>query len=146
MKQENPDIRGAGILFHILPYDLFMFFLRDDIPTIPNPGMIDIIGGRMEEADGGDPEVTARREIAEELYDAETKEPFEPKDVSLFKTWVDERPGEHNIFVCTLNGMPNIRTNEGQGLVFLGRNAARGTNFAYGYSAVVNEYIDSLEE
>ncbi len=130
----------------MLPNDLFMFFLRDDIPTIPNPGMIDIIGGRMEEADGGDPEVTARREIAEELYDAETQEPFEPEDVSLFKTWVDEIPGEHNIFICRLDHMPNIRTNEGQGLVFLGRNAARGTSFAYGYGVVVNEYMDSLEK
>lgn len=146
MKQEHPDIRGAGILFHVVPYDLFMFFLRDDVPTIPNPGMIDIIGGRMEEADGGDPEVTARREISEELYHTGTGEPFIPEKITLFKTWVDERPGEHNIFVCSLDFKPDIQTNEGQGLVYLGRNAARATSFAYGYSEVVNEYIDSLEK
>lgn len=138
--------RGAGIIFHILPTNELVFFLRDDKSSIPYPNMVDIIGGRMEEEDGEDPKETAIREVAEELVDDETGEPFavNPEDVELFRTFVDERPGEHNIFICRLNYIPRIHTIEGQGLVYLSVNDARTTNFAYGYNKVVQDYLETI--
>jgi 8-oxo-dGTP diphosphatase len=133
--------RGAGAIFHIRPTDQFMFFLRDDKPGISCPNMIDIIGGHMEE--GETPEQAALREIGEELVDNSTGQPFQPGTIEHFKTFVDDRPGEHNIFGCELDYVPDIHTEEGQGLVFLSREQALATDFAYEYSDVVREFMDS---
>ncbi len=129
------------MIFHIKPTDQFMFFLRDDKQGISCPGMVDIIGGHMD--DGETPEQTALREVSEELKDRTTGQAFVPPAIQHFKTFVDDRPGEHNIFTCELDAVPDIYTVEGQGLVFLTRDQARATDFAYGYSQVVNEYLDT---
>jgi len=136
--------RGAGIIFHIRSTGELMFFLRDDKPGIPFPNMPDIIGGHLEGNET--PEQTARREISEELSNKDTGEPFVAGQVNHFKTFVDDRPGEHNIFVAELDEKPNIATNEGQGLIFLTPEDARSTEFAFGYGQVVNEYLDSVEQ
>jgi 8-oxo-dGTP diphosphatase len=134
--------RGAGIIFHIASTDQFLFYLRDDSPDIPYPGMVDIIGGNME---GGEtPEETIRREIGEELIDNDTGEPFTPGDLNLFTTFVDEATGEHNIFTADLTDVPNLRLNEeGQYLVFLTREQALETDFAHGLSPVIREYLEN---
>lgn len=93
---------------------------------------------------GEEPEEAALREMAEELVDEDTGEPFHPGKITHFKTWVDERPGEHNIFSCELEEMPRLRLLEGQRLVLLSREEARTTNFAYGYNQVVNEYLETI--
>jgi 8-oxo-dGTP diphosphatase len=136
--------RGAGIIFYIAPTDQLMFFLRDDKPSISCPGMIDIIGGHME--DGETPKAAALREVAEEIVDNSTGKPFTPDNVTHFKTFVDSRPGEHNIFLSTLNFVPDFHITEGQGLVFLSRDEARNTDFAYGYSTVVGEFLDTFND
>jgi 8-oxo-dGTP pyrophosphatase MutT (NUDIX family) len=133
--------RGAGVIFYVRSTDQLMFFLRDDKPGISCPNMIDIIGGHME--DGETPEVAALREVAEELKHKQTDEPFVPDSITHFNTFVDDRPGEHNIFTCELDAVPDIYTTEGQGLVLLTRAQASETDFAYGYNQVVREYLDS---
>lgn len=144
LKERELKSRGAGVIFYIEETDELMFFLRDNKPNISCPGMIDIIGGHME--DGEEPGETALREVAEELVNRATGQPFElqPGDIKHFKTFVDDRPGEHNIFVCRLANTPDLYTLEGQGLVRLSREQARRTNFAYGYSEVVQEYLNTL--
>lgn len=131
--------RGAGIIFHIKPTDEFMFFLRDDKPTISCPNMIDIIGGHME--DGETPEDTARREVIEELVNDDTGQAFEVGSIEHFMTFIDDRPGEHNIFGCELDDVPNVHIEEGQGLVRLTREQVLKTHFAYGYNEVVRDYV-----
>jgi 8-oxo-dGTP diphosphatase len=131
--------RGAGIIFHIKPTDEFMFFLRDDKPSISCPNMIDIIGGHMEE--GETPEDTARREVTEELINDNTGEPFEIGSIEHFMTFIDDRPGEHNIFGCELDYVPNVHIEEGQGLVRLTREQVLDAPFAYNYNDVVQDYV-----
>jgi hypothetical protein len=131
--------RGAGMIFHIKPTDEFMFFLRDDKPTISCPNMIDIIGGHMEE--GEMPEQTARREVFEEIINNDTDEGLTVGAIEHFMTFIDDRPGEHNIFGCELDFVPNVHTEEGQGLVRLSREQANSTEFAYNYAEVVRAYM-----
>lgn len=135
--------RGAGAIFYIRSTDQFMFFLRDDKDSIPFPNMVDIIGGHMEE--GETPEEAAMREFAEELEYVDTGEAFQPDEITLFDRWVDERNVEQNIFGCILEEKPNLRTNEGQGLVFLSRDELATTNFAFGYNDVVQRYAASVQ-
>lgn len=133
---------GAGAIFHIKSTDQFMFFLRDEKDWIPFPGMIDIIGGHMDP--GETPEQTAMREFAEELEDKETGEPWQPAEMTPFRQWVDDRDVQQNIFGCELEAMPNIRTNEGQGLVFLNRDELATTDFAFNYREVVLAYAATV--
>ncbi len=141
-KEQELKSRGAGVIFHIKSTDQFMFFLRDDKPSISCPNMVDIIGGHME--DGETPEQTALREVSEEQVNNATGLAFEPGEIMHFKTFVDDRPGEHNIFGCQLESVPDIHTEEGQGLVFLTREQALATTFAYGYADVVREYLETV--
>jgi len=136
--------RGAGTIFYIRETDQFMFFLRDEKDTIPFPGMVDIMGGRMEEDIDATPLDTALRELTEELDDLDTGEPFQPSGLTLFQQWVDERGTQHNIFGCVLEYMPNLRLNEGQRLVFLGRDELRTTGFAFNYNDVAQAYAESV--
>jgi len=39
--------------------------------------------------------------VGEELVDDDTGQPFDPGKITLFKTFVDERPGEHNILAVS---------------------------------------------
>lgn len=135
--------RGAGAIFHIKSTDQYMFFLRDDKETIPFPNMVDIIGGHMDP--GETPGETAMREFGEELEDNKTGEPFQPDNITHFKTWVDDRNVEQNIFVCELEEVPNLKMNEGQGLVFLSRDDLATTDFAFNYKDVVLEYARDVE-
>lgn len=133
--------RGAGTIFYIRETDQFMFFLRDEKDWIPYPGMVDILGGRMED-DDADPLAAAMRELEEELDDLDTGKPFQPDGVFPFRQWVDGRNVEQNIFGCVLERLPNLRLNEGQHLVFLGRDELATTEFAFNYSDVVCEFAE----
>lgn len=134
--------RGSGAIFYIRETDQFMFFLRDDKDWIPFPNMIDIIGGHLEGDETA--EQGALREIAEELEYTDTGESFRPDTIVPFDRWVDNRKVEQNIFGCVLEKLPNIRTNEGQGLVLLGREQLAVTDFAFGYQDVVLRYAASV--
>lgn len=135
--------RGAGTIFYIRETDQFMFFLRDDKDTIPYPGMVDILGGRMED-DDPTPLDAALRELNEELDDLDAGEPFQPDGLTPFRQWVDAGGTQHNIFSCVLERMPNLRLNEGQRLVFLSRDELSGVDFAFGYGDVAQAYADSV--
>jgi len=134
--------RGAGVIFYIKSTDQFMFFLRDDKESIPCPNMIDIIGGHLEGDETA--EEGALREVTEELEDAQTGRPFEPSQLTFFDSWVDGRGVQQNIFGCEPEDVPDIRTNEGQGLVFLSREELALTDFAFSYRDVVLRYAASI--
>ncbi|MEO6761675.1 MAG: NUDIX domain-containing protein [Candidatus Saccharimonadales bacterium] len=138
----TPKARGAGAIFYIRDIDKFMFFLRDDKSSIPFPNRIDIIGGHLEP--GEEPMEAAMREFAEELDDLDTGAPFQPSGLTLFRSWIDERNVEQTIYGCQLDTTPNLRLNEGQRLVFLGRDELATTDFAFNYNEVVQAYAQTV--
>jgi 8-oxo-dGTP diphosphatase len=138
-KKEN-RVRGVGLIIHDQDSNQFLFFQRDDIPTIPFPGMIDLIGGHLDE--GENPEQALMRELGEELDDLDTGQPYKPEGATQFKRYVDERGTEQNIFGLELEAKPNLRLNEGQRLVWLNKLELGQTDFAFGFKDVVLEYAE----
>jgi len=136
--------RGVGLIIHNRSSDRFLFFLRDDIPTIPFPGMIDIIGGHLD--DGEEPEEALVREIAEELDDVDTGQPFVPNGYTQFKQYIDELGTQQTIFGLELEEEPHLKLNEGQRLVWLGRAEIGNTDFAFGFKVVVQEYVAKVSK
>jgi 8-oxo-dGTP diphosphatase len=135
-------IRSAAVIFHIRSTNQLMFYIRSDNTSIPFPNMLDIIGGHVET--GESPRETALREVAEELDDLNTGQPFVPPNLTLFKSYVDSQGFEQNVFSCELEKPPNLRLNEGQHLVFLRPEDATQANFAFHFNAVVREYVARL--
>lgn len=134
--------RGVGLIVHECSSDRFLFFQRDDIPTIPFPGMIDLIGGHLDE--GEEPEQALVREVSEELEDLDTGHPFIPTGYVRFKQYVDERGTQQTIFGLELEKEPRLKLNEGQRLVWLDRAEIKETDFAFGFKDVVSEYVDQV--
>ena len=142
---EAGRIRGTGVIIHHIPSNEFLFAHRDNIPSIPFPNMYDIIGGHTEE--GEQPLGTLKRELAEELSDVDTGEPYQPEGIVPFKQYVDRRGVEQNLFALELKSeKPNLKTNEGQGLVWLSRGEIQKADFAFDFKDVILEYIRSLRE
>src|SRR5438132_6582598 len=138
-------VRGVYLIIHHHPTDSFLFFQRDDIPDIPFPGMVDLIGGHIDE--GEKPEDAMRRELAEELVDTATDKPYRPEGILFFKQYINEQGIEENIFGLEIdNEKPSLQINEGQGLVWLSRKALGQTDFAFGFKTVILEYADKLRE
>jgi hypothetical protein len=132
---------GTCVIFHIRATDEFLFFRRDDKPTIPYPDRVCPIGGGRDP--GESPDEAIRREVAEELYHQETNKPFILGEIAHLGTLPDNRPGEIDVFACELDERPAIYTVEGQGLVFLSREETLQTAFPYGFDGVVHWYAQN---
>jgi hypothetical protein len=140
--ESHPAVRGSGVIFYIKQTKQFMFYLRDDKDTIPCPNMISLIGGHVDP--GETVEETVTRELAEELDDLDTGRPFQPSNITHFRTYIDIRGVEQNIFGCILDTMPNLKLNEGQRLVFLAKDELASTTFAFEFSQVIQDFAQTV--
>lgn len=82
------------IAIAILPFEgKFLMQLRDNIPTIPSPGLWGLFGGHMET--GETPEIAVKREILEEIG-------YQIQDLNKFGCYNDDRVTRH-IFYAPLS-------------------------------------------
>lgn len=138
----RPAVRGVGVIFYIRQTDQFMFYLRDDKDSIPCPNMISLLGGHIEL--GETAKETAIRELGEELDDVSTGRPFDPGIITHFRTYIDGRAVEQNIFGCILDSPPDLELHEGQRLVFLGKDELASTTFAFDFNRVIQDFAQTV--
>ena len=139
-----PDSRrGAGVLFYDRHKQRVLVYRRDNTPTIPFPDHLDILGGHTEE--GETPEQTAVREIAEELDDLRRGCPFVLAGHQFFTTFTDARGITDDIYCKEADfDLADVRLKEGQELVWLTEDEARGTPFAFGYNQILADFFHAL--
>lgn len=117
-----------------------LLHLRDHTPGIPFPGMIDILGGRVDVNES--PEGAIVREMAEELTDLRTGEPYRLTSYKAFKCYVDTRGVKQHIHVREADfEISDLRLNEGAALVWLTEDEVRATELAFGFNEVVLEFF-----
>ena len=132
--------QGCGVLFFDKQKQRVLLFLRDNKPSIKFPNCVDILGGGVEENET--PEEAIAREMAEELDDLRTKQPFELKDYHTFKVYVDEWGTEQHIFWKEVDfDIQDIGLKEGQDLIWLTEEEISQTTFAFGFDIVVKEFF-----
>ena len=125
-----PDThRGAGVLFYDRHKQRVLVYRRDNTPTIPFPDHLDILGGHTEE--GETPEQTVVREIAEELDDLRRGCPFVLAGHQFFCKEADF-------------DLADVRLKEGQELVWVTEDEARGISFAFGYNPILADFFHAL--
>ena|SRR5687767_1320192 len=134
--------RGCGVIFFDVERQRILIFLRDDKAGIPYPGMLDIVGGGVEE--GETPDEALIRELEEELVDLRTGRPFRPDEVLPFKVYTDEAGTEQSIYCAPATfEIEDLRLLEGQRLVWLRRKEAATVMMAFGFGGVVREFFAS---
>lgn len=126
---------GAGIIL-INSNNEVLLLLRDDNPQIPFPNQWDIPGGKIEE--GETPDVTIKREMAEELGLDELS------DFHLFKIYTSDNLTDF-IFWKRINLNPEeIILTEGKKLKYFRLDEIRKTNLAFNYNHVLEEFFDEV--
>jgi 8-oxo-dGTP diphosphatase len=138
---ENP--RGAGVVFYDRGTQRVLLYRRDNTPTIPFPGYLDILGGHTEA--GETPEDTVVREIAEELEDVRSGGPYVLTGYRLFTVFTDARGVTDTVFCKEADfDLGDVRLKEGQELVWVTEDEARSTRLAFGYNAILADFFPAL--
>lgn len=138
---DNP--RGAGVLFYDKHTQRVLLVRRDNTPTIPFPGHLDILGGHTEE--GETPEETVVRELAEELEDLRSGRPFVLTGHRFFTVYTDARGVTDSVYCKEADfDLADVRLKEGQALVWVTEDEARRTTLAFGYNDILARFFPAL--
>ena len=136
-------MRGAGVIFFDRRARRVLLVRRDNIPTIPFPDHLNILGGHTEA--GETPEETAVREMAEELEDLRTGRPFVLEGHRPFTIFTDARGVTDHVFAAEANfDLTEVRLKEGQELVWMTEEDVRARPLAFGYEPILAEFFQSL--
>ncbi len=137
--------RGAGVIFYDRPHQRVLVYRRDDKPSIPFPGQLDLLGGHTEE--GETPEQTVVREIGEELEDRRTGKPFVLAGHRLFTVYTDVRGVTDYVFCAEADfELTDVSLKEGQGLVWVTEDDVKRTYFAFGYNVILTTFFQALRD
>ena len=125
--------RGASIIFYNHTHQVLLV-LRDDIPTIPYPGLWDVPGGHIENNET--PEECIVREMLEEIE-------VNVEGCTLFRVYEFSDRTEY-VFIKEADfDLRNIILHEGQMLRWFSRDEARQVELAYGFDKVLMDYFNS---
>lgn len=139
-----PQARGCGVLFYRIQDGKrqILLFRRDNKPSIPFPGMLDILGGSVEPDEC--PEEALEREMSEELTDRRTGRPFLLEDPQLFKRYTDDWKVEQSIFSAPADfEITDLDLLEGEELVWVDEDHREIISMAFAFGHVVAEFFRS---
>lgn len=135
--------RSAGVLFYDTHTQRVLAYRRDNTPTIPLPGYLDILGGHTEA--GETPAQTAVREIAEELEDLRSSCPFVLTGHRLFTIYTDARGVTDYVFCKAVDfDLADVCLTGGQELVWLTEDEARCNPLTFGYNQILAAFFQPL--
>ena len=135
-----PWRQGCGILFFDATNRRVLLFLRDNKPEIQFPDYIDKLGGIVEK--GETPREAIVREMAEELTDLRTGNPYLLQDFDIFKVYIDRWNVEQHVFWKVADfGIDDVHLNEGKNLLWLTEEEAQTTILAFGIEAMIKEFF-----
>ena len=127
---------GASIIFHN-QFNQVLLVLRDDLPSIPWPGMWDLPGGHIEEDETAQ-ECIAREMLEEIEIHVEGCRLFAVYEFSDRTEYVFAEPADFDPEAVILH--------EGQMLRWFSRAEAEQAELAYGFNQVLSDYFNSLPE
>ncbi len=125
--------RGASIIFHNNSHQVLLV-LRDNIPTIPYPGLWDVPGGHIE--DNETPEECIVREMQEEIE-------VTVEGCTLFRVYEFSDRTEYVFMKHAEFELKKIILHEGQMLRWFSRDEAGQVELAYGFDKVLEDYFSS---
>jgi 8-oxo-dGTP diphosphatase len=128
---------GSSIIFHNNNTNQVLLVLRDDISSIPYPGMWDLPGGHVEKHET--PAECIVREMLEEIE-------INVEGCRLFRVYEFSDRTEHVFIIERELNIENIVLHEGQMLRWFCRTEVENTELAYGFNQVVSEFFESLTE
>jgi 8-oxo-dGTP diphosphatase len=129
---EKESHRGCSILF-INDHMEVLLLLRDDIPTIPYPGMWDIPGGHVEPNET--PSACIVREMKEEMG-------IDLTGHRLFaRTEFSDRI-EYTFWKCANLDLDCIHLTEGQRLGWFSKPRAHSIRLAYGFNWIIDRFFN----
>ena len=135
-----PERQGCGILFFDAVNRRVLLFLRDNKPNIRFPNYIDKLGGIVEKEET--PGEAIVREMAEELTDLRTGNPYFLEKFDIFNVYIDQWNVEQHVFWKEADfGIDDVHLNEGQALVWLTEEEVQTTALAFGIEAIVMEFF-----
>lgn len=136
----TPSRQGCGILFFDAAHRRVLLFRRDNKPEIRFPNYVDILGGIVEKEET--PKEAIVREMAEELTNRRTGNPYLLEKFDTFKVYIDQWNVEQHVFWKPADfTIDDVRLEEGQALVWLTEEEAQTFVLAFGFEAVVKEFF-----
>jgi 8-oxo-dGTP diphosphatase len=132
--------QASGTLIFDKHSSEYIFIRRDNIPTIPWPNMIGIVGGGMDVDES--PEEACRREVGEELWYRDTTKPVSLDSVRPLLSFVNSSGTLIHMHMTELEDTSDITIgDEGEEIVRLSRtdmiSAAKAGEFADDFNQMI---------
>jgi len=122
---------GASIIFYNTAHQVLLL-LRDDLPSIPFPGMWDLPGGHIEI--GETPKECIVREMLEEIE-------VDASGCTLFRVYEFSNRTEHIFTEQAELDLQQIVLHEGQKVLWFSQEETESTELAYGFNEVLSDFF-----
>ncbi len=139
----RPVKDGSKIFIKSKQTGKFLFFLRDDKPTIPNPNTWDLLGGGTEGNET--PEETVRREVFEEVGLSLDKVELLKKREVMHTVGDKKYTINSYIFLAEIDiPKKELQTTEGQGLRWFTIKETEKVNISPTILPLINEFKNKI--